>query len=257
MNIDYAFAKKSDELSIKKLLSDSQLPIEGVVTFLENYIVASLEQEIIGVVGVEIYDNIGLLRSLAVKSGFQGKAIGKELFSRIMAFAHNQHMNELYMFTSTSEIFFAKRGFHKIDRDTVPETLKESIEFKNLCPESAICMKLQLNQHAVYFPQGALPLKEDVPGAFMWGVALEKALLTYFEVLSNCRFEHHTHESEQITMVLEGELFFEIANDTFCIKRGEVIAIPSNIPHAVYTKDKEVKAIDAWSPVMPQYVRKV
>jgi amino-acid N-acetyltransferase len=147
MNIDYAFAKKSDDLSIKKLLSDSQLPIEGVETFLDHYIVASLEQEVIGVVGVEIYDNIGLLRSLAVKSGLQGKAIGKELFSRIMAFAHNQHMNELYLLTTTAEYFFAKRGFQKIDRDTAPETLKESIEFKSLCPESAICMKIQLRNN--------------------------------------------------------------------------------------------------------------
>ena len=56
-------------------------------------------------------------------------------------------------------------------------------------------------------------------------------------------------------MVLEGELFFELDNETFCVKKGEVIAIPSNISHAVFTRDKHVKAIDAWSPVMPQYVR--
>ena len=255
MNIAYAFAEKSDEMSIKKLLSDSQLPIEGVSAFLKHFIIAKSEQEIIGVVGIEVYDNIGLLRSLAVKSGLRGKSIGKELCARITAHTHIQNIQELYLLTTVAEYFFAKRGFQKIDRGIVPDTLKESIEFKSLCPESAICMKMQLNQHAVCFPQGMLPLKTDVPGASMWGVALEKTLLTYFEVLPGCRFEHHTHESEQITMVLEGELFFEIANDTFCIKKGEVIAIPSNIPHAVYTQDKDVKAIDAWSPVMPQYVR--
>jgi quercetin dioxygenase-like cupin family protein len=43
----------------------------------------------------------------------------------------------------------------------------------------------------------------------MWAVALDKTMLTYFEVQPYSRFESHSHESEQITMVLDGELFFE------------------------------------------------
>ena len=85
------------------------------------------------------------------------------------------------------------------------------------------------------------------------GVALKKTMLTYFEVQPNSRFEKHSHESEQITLVLEGELFFEVAERTVCVKEGEVMAIPSGVPHAVVTQDKSVKAIDAWSPVMEKY----
>ena len=87
----------------------------------------------------------------------------------------------------------------------------------------------------------------------MWGVALEKTLLTYFEVESNSRFEAHSHESEQITMVLEGELFFEVDGEVICVGPGEVIAIPSMEPHAAFTKEISVKAVDAWSPVMEKY----
>ncbi len=104
-----------------------------------------------------------------------------------------------------------------------------------------------------HFPHGTLKLQPDVPGAKMWGVALEKAMLTYFEVQPNCRFEKHNHESEQITFILEGELFFEIPEGTICVKKGEVIAIPSDIPHAVFTTKSTVKAVDAWSPVMEKY----
>lgn len=104
-----------------------------------------------------------------------------------------------------------------------------------------------------YFPRGTLKLRSDVPGAKMWGVALEKAMLTYFEVQPNCRFEKHNHESEQITFILEGELFFEIPEETICVKEGEVIAIPSDIPHAVFTTESTVKAVDAWSPVIEKY----
>lgn len=85
------------------------------------------------------------------------------------------------------------------------------------------------------------------------GGCLEKTMLTYFEVQSNSRFERHSHESEQITLVLEGKLFFDVAERTVCVKEGEVIAIPSGVPHAVVTQDRSVKAIDAWSPVMEKY----
>ena len=104
-----------------------------------------------------------------------------------------------------------------------------------------------------HFPHGTLKLQSDVPGAKMWGVALEKAMLTYFEVQPNCRFEKHNHESEQITFILEGELFFEVPEGTVSVKKGEVIAIPSDIPHAVFTTESTVKAVDAWSPVMKKY----
>ena len=105
-----------------------------------------------------------------------------------------------------------------------------------------------------YYSKDLLKLKPDVKGAKMWAVALQKTMLTYFEIEANSKFEMHSHESEQITMVLEGELFFLYNDKEVCIKTGEVIAIPSNIPHSVYTKDNFVKAIDAWSPVREEYI---
>lgn len=38
-----------------------------------------------------------------------------------------------------------------------------------------------------------------------------------------------------------------------CVGAGEVTAIPSSVPHAIFTKDTPVKAVDAWSPVMETY----
>ena len=107
---------------------------------------------------------------------------------------------------------------------------------------------------ATYYPRTALALEPDVPGAAAWGVALQHTQLTYFEVEPDCRFERHHHASEQITMVLEGELWFELEEATYCLRPGEVIAIPSNVSHAVYTAHMRAKAIDAWSPVMARYL---
>ena len=114
-------------------------------------------------------------------------------------------------------------------------------------------MKNSNDQEMHYFPKERLELNEDIPGARQWAVSLDRTMLTYFEVDGNCRFESHTHESEQITMVLEGILYFEQGEKIIGVKAGEAIAIPSNAPHAVFTGEAAVKAIDAWSPVMDKY----
>jgi quercetin dioxygenase-like cupin family protein len=82
-----------------------------------------------------------------------------------------------------------------------------------------------------------------------WAISGKNQMLTYFEVESDKTFSWHKHESEQITYVLEGELFFEINNSIYKLIKGDSIIVPSNIPHKVWTQRRKVKAIDAWSPV--------
>lgn len=97
-------------------------------------------------------------------------------------------------------------------------------------------------------PKADLTLRPDVPGASMWAVGMEKAMLTYFELESNTVFPEHSHEAEQITLVLEGELTFAYDGKEVILKSGDVIAIPSNAVHSAYTGTVPCKAVDAWSP---------
>ena len=99
-----------------------------------------------------------------------------------------------------------------------------------------------------------LSLKPNLPGAKMWAVGLDKAMLTYFEMEPSTRFPEHSHEAEQITMILEGELTFTYEGENVTLKSGDVIAIPSNIVHAAFTSSKPCKAVDAWSPVRKEFL---
>lgn len=55
---------------------------------------------------------------------------------------------------------------------------------------------------------------------------------------------------------MEGSLFYKIEIGIIVeVKEGEVIAIPSNVPHAGFTQGRPVQAVDAWSPVMEKYKR--
>jgi chorismate mutase len=103
------------------------------------------------------------------------------------------------------------------------------------------------------YPQDQLTLKPNVPGAKMWAVGLGKAMLTYFEMEPNTQFLVHSHEAEQITLILEGELTFAYEGKNVTLKAGEVIAIPSNAEHSASTGSKPCKAVDAWSPMRKEF----
>lgn len=100
-----------------------------------------------------------------------------------------------------------------------------------------------------------LPLKPNIPGAMMWAVALERAMLTYFELAPETVFPEHSHEAAQITLVLEGELTFRHGGKETVLKPGDVAAIPSNVVHSASTGKTPCKAVDAWSPPREDFLR--
>lgn len=106
-----------------------------------------------------------------------------------------------------------------------------------------------------HYARAALPLEADPDscGASYWAVALERTMLTYFEVAPGTRFERHQHEAEQITLVLSGVLCFEFDDRVIEAGPGEVVAIEARVPHAVFTREQAVTAVDAWSPVREEF----
>ncbi|HEU5165940.1 MAG TPA: cupin domain-containing protein [Chitinophagaceae bacterium] len=84
----------------------------------------------------------------------------------------------------------------------------------------------------------------------------KKVQLTWFVVPPNTNFSNHKHESEQITYILEGELFFKSEDTVYKLSKGDCILVPGNIDHEVWTEKSFAKAIDAWSPVNKLYSNK-
>ena len=66
----------------------------------------------------------------------------------------------------------------------------------------------------------------------------------------------HSHENEQITYILEGGLRFWIGADeaqVIDVLAGEVLHIPSNVPHKVVTLDQPSRALDVFCPPREEY----
>jgi amino-acid N-acetyltransferase len=131
--------------SVLSLLSAAKLPVDDLPFVLDNFIVAIDNGEVIGVAGLELYGNYGLLRSVAVDKSQRGKGIAAQLLNRIEAIATNKGLHELYLLTETAAEYFNNKGYEHIARMDIPEEIKESSQFKHVCPESAIAMKKALS----------------------------------------------------------------------------------------------------------------
>ena len=134
-------SEPGDLPQVLDLLSASGLPLDGVEDqFAHFLVVEGPEHAILGAVGLEVYENQGLLRSLCVKPDERGKGTGARLVEAITAEAAYAGCSELYLLTTTADKYFERRGFARIDRASVTGPVLQSVEFASACPETAVVM---------------------------------------------------------------------------------------------------------------------
>jgi amino-acid N-acetyltransferase len=138
-------ASKGDLPAIEALLKASDLPTSGVKDSLSGFLVAESDQRIVGVVGLEHCGGYGLLRSTAVAPEWRGKQVARRLVEQIIARAEAQGVQALYLLTTTAERYFPSFGFTVTTRESVPEPIKATEEFREACPASATVMQLPLS----------------------------------------------------------------------------------------------------------------
>ncbi|PWI47256.1 hypothetical protein CEE45_12735 [Candidatus Heimdallarchaeota archaeon B3_Heim] len=127
---------------VLKLLQLLDLPIEGVKEHFQHFFILREDEMVVGCIGVEIYDNTGLLRSIGIHPSYQGKGFGQQMVSRLEEFSSEKELNSLYLLTETAEKFFLNLGYKYVSREEVDPNIKQSIEFTKLCPSSPVMVKL-------------------------------------------------------------------------------------------------------------------
>jgi len=65
----------------------------------------------------------------------------------------------------------------------------------------------------------------------------------------------HQHESEQVTYILEGALKFELDGREITVHAGEVLVIPSNMPHRAVAMEDTLD-LDVFSPIRHDWLDK-
>ena len=137
-------ATARDLPAVHALLERLHLPLVGVDEHLPTMLVAREGEQIVGTAGLELYADGALLRSVAVDPLRQGQRLGHQLTDAALRLATAQGANTVFLLTTTAERFFPRFGFERIDREQVPASVQQSVEFQSACPASAIVMRKQL-----------------------------------------------------------------------------------------------------------------
>ena len=137
--IEKANSQQRDK--IISLLTSANLPVEDLPDSLDNFLVSINDGQLIGAIGLEKYENCGLLRSLVVDKAYRSKNLGSAMVESLEDNAVGLGIECIYLLTETAPDYFEKKGYKRISRDEVPASVKTSSEFGFVCPVSAIVMK--------------------------------------------------------------------------------------------------------------------
>ena len=110
----------------------------------DDFLGCGTAEDLKGIVGLEVFGSVALLRSLTVAKEARGLGYGKALVASAENYAKDKGVRELYLLTTTAESFFARLGYSRRDRNTAPQQIKRTKEFSDLCPDSAAFMVKKL-----------------------------------------------------------------------------------------------------------------
>ena len=141
-------ATSADLPAVEQLLTAAHLPLDGVAGALETFTVAEAgegaSRSLVGVAGLEVCCDNALLRSVAVAPEWQGRGLGRVLVERVVAAAAARGLHALYLLTTTAERYFPSFGFTPVERAAVPADVRDTAEFRDACPASAVVMEKRL-----------------------------------------------------------------------------------------------------------------
>jgi amino-acid N-acetyltransferase len=110
-----------------------------------DFIVALDDGQVVGAVGVEVYDAVAMLRSLVVDAAWRGHGIGEALVQAAEEGARVRGVKELWLLTTDASEYFTQRGYIAQNRAGAPDSLQGCAQFKLLCPSSAACLRKTLD----------------------------------------------------------------------------------------------------------------
>lgn len=130
---------------VERLLKAAGLPVADIYTPITAFTGLGTGGHLVATGGLETYGPFGLLRSVAVEESARGKGLGTRMSALLEERAAATGVERLFLLTTTAREFFAERGYREFDREQVPRAIRETSEFQDLCPESAVVMARRLD----------------------------------------------------------------------------------------------------------------
>ena len=131
--------------AVVELLSRASLPVEDLTAdSVIGFLLATIDDTIAGLIGLEHFRETGLLRSLVVDPAFRRAGLGRLLVAALESQAAGQGVRELWLLTIDADAWFGELGYSARQRDQAPDAIRQTVEFTSLCPGDAVLMAKSL-----------------------------------------------------------------------------------------------------------------
>lgn len=84
-------------------------------------------------------------------------------------------------------------------------------------------------------------------------VSGDREMLAQIYLKRGAQVPIHTHDSEQMTYVLQGSLRFLVGGEEIIVREGEVLHIPSGMPHQAEALEDTFE-LDVFSPIRTDWL---
>ncbi len=81
----------------------------------------------------------------------------------------------------------------------------------------------------------------------------EKAMVARISLVKGAVVPRHQHESEQLSYIVEGALKFELEGREVTVHKGEVLLVPSNVPHSAVALEDTLN-LEVFAPPRPDWL---
>ena len=122
----------------------------------------------------------------------------------------------------------------------------------------SIVMKTKNERSVTFYRWDEMP-KEELTDTFARRLITgDRVMLAHVYIKKGAVVPRHSHENEQITYILEGALRFWIGEDSgeeIVVRAGEVLHIPSNVPHKAEALEDTLD-VDIFDPPRQDWLEK-
>jgi len=109
-----------------------------------------------------------------------------------------------------------------------------------------------------FFRWADMPMEQLSPLLGRKLITGDRMMLAHVYLKKGCIVPRHSHDNEQLTYILDGALRFSIGEDgqeEVVVRAGEVLHIPSNVPHKAEALEDTLD-VDVFSPPREDWLNK-
>ncbi len=132
MTAELRSARAEDLAAIDALIMAEHLPAFRTGEFLDTFWVLEREDRLLGCVGLEVYGEAALLRSVITSPELRGQGYGDVLVRKAFDEAQNRGVKRLYLFTMDKAAFFARHGFERCTMDDFEPAARQCSQYSIL-----------------------------------------------------------------------------------------------------------------------------